>query len=171
MTGSTSAPHYENRETLASSNGIQGVYETHLPVRDLKVSIAFYRDVLGLELAAEIPERKIAFFWVGDKRTGMLGLWEYGTAPLFMTLHFAFRTAREAVLSACEKLQTAGIQPLSIKNQPISEPEVIGWMPAVVVYFKDPDGHIIEFLNLLDGEPDKTFGVQPYSAWASRTAT
>ncbi|MBD8890323.1 VOC family protein [Roseibium litorale] len=156
---------------LASSNGIQGVYETHLPVRDLQASIAFYRDVLGLELAGEFPARKIAFFWVGDKRTGMLGLWEYGSAPLFMTLHFAFRTEREAVLSACEKLQAAGIQPLGITNQPISEPEVIGWMPAAVVYFKDPDGHTIEFLNVLDGEPDKAFGIQPYSAWASRTAS
>lgn len=155
-------------KTLASSNGIVGVYETHLPVRDLQASVAFYRDVIGLELAGEFPARKIAFFWVGDKRTGMLGLWEYGTAPLFMTLHFAFRTEREAVLKACERLKAAGVEPLGIANNPISEPEVIGWMPAAVVYFKDPDGHTIEFLNVLDDEPDKAFGIQPYSAWTSR---
>lgn len=168
MTDQNRAPVSSKAASLAAANGIIGVYETHLPVRDLQVSIAFYRDVLGLELAGEFPARKIAFFWVGDKRTGMLGLWEYGSAPLFMTLHFAFRTEREAVLRACETLTAAGVQPLGISNEPISEPQVIGWMPAVVVYFKDPDGHTLEFLNILDGEPDKSFGIQPYSVWANK---
>jgi len=30
---------------------VQGLFETHLNVRSLDTSIAFYRDVLGLELA------------------------------------------------------------------------------------------------------------------------
>lgn len=30
------------------------------------------------------------------------------------------------------------------------EPNVIGWMPAAAVYFRDPDGHMLEYLTMLD---------------------
>lgn len=56
-----------------------GLYETHLTVADLKTSTDFYRDVVGLETAASFEERKVAFLWVDDRKTGMLGLWETGT--------------------------------------------------------------------------------------------
>lgn len=70
------------------NNGILGIYETHLPVSDLRRSISFYSQKVGLTLATEIPERNVAFFWVGAKETGMLGLWGVGSAPLHMKLHF-----------------------------------------------------------------------------------
>ena len=41
---------------------IQGLYESHLTVSDLPRSIAFYRDMVGLELAHTIPARGAAFF-------------------------------------------------------------------------------------------------------------
>ena len=91
---------------------VLGLYETHLPVRDLEVSIPFYRDSLGLELARIIPERQIAFFWVGDKSEAMLGLWQVGSAPLHMVLHFAFRMGLDDVLAAPERLKAKGIAPL-----------------------------------------------------------
>ena len=53
---------------------IQGLYETHLTVTDLERSIDFYRDIVGLELAHTIPERNVAFFWIGSRETSMLGL-------------------------------------------------------------------------------------------------
>ena len=43
---------------------IRGLFEAHLTVSDLDRSIRFYRDVLGLPLAQQIPERNVAFFWV-----------------------------------------------------------------------------------------------------------
>lgn len=51
---------------------VLGLYETHLTVADLKTSTDFYRDVVGLEPAASFEERKVAFLWVDDRKTGML---------------------------------------------------------------------------------------------------
>ncbi|MBT9368860.1 VOC family protein [Rhizobium sp. CSW-27] len=150
-------------EPIATS--ITGVYETHLPVRDLDRSIAFYRDRLGLELATEIPERQIAFFWVGRREIGMLGLWQVGTGPLQMRLHFAFRTQKEAVITASETLRSSGIEPLDFHGNPTEEPVVIGWAPSLSVYFKDPDGHSLELIHMLDEAPDPGFGIGPLSAW------
>ena len=41
---------------------IQGLFEAHLSVRDFERSVAFYRDVVGLELGIAQPERQAAFF-------------------------------------------------------------------------------------------------------------
>ncbi|MCB1396935.1 MAG: VOC family protein [Rhodobacter sp.] len=147
---------------------LTGVYETHLPVADLARSIAFYRDQVGLELASEFPERGVAFFWVGGAQTGMLGLWRGVQGPMSMALHFAFRAPKECLLTACDDLRAAGIEPLGFYGEPVSEPVVIGWMPALSVYFRDPDGHSLELLHVLDDAPDRTFGVQPWSAWQAR---
>jgi lactoylglutathione lyase len=150
-------------------NRIQGIYETHLPVSDLQRAVEFYRDTLGLTLAAEFPERGIAFLWTGDKQSGMLGLWAAGSSPHRMVLHFAFRCDRDCVLGACDGLKEHGIQPQGFNGEPVTEPVVHGWMPALAVYFTDPDGHSIEFLHVMDGPADPTFGVGPYSKWLART--
>jgi catechol-2,3-dioxygenase len=42
-----------------------GLFETHLTVSYLERSIAFYRDVVGLPLALELPECEAAFLWIG----------------------------------------------------------------------------------------------------------
>lgn len=148
---------------------ISGIYETHLSVADLPRSVAFYRDKLGLDLAHEVPARGIAFFWVGGRDQGMLGLWQGGHGPLQMLGHFAFRMAREGVLAAPENLLAQGIQPLGFHGESITEPVVLGWMPALSVYFKDPDGHSIEFIHVLSDPPDKGFGIGPWSAWQARS--
>lgn len=79
---------------------ILGLYETHLTVSNLQRSIGFYRDILKLEVATIIENRNVAFLWIDDKRMGMLGLWETGSAPLRMRLHIAFRTTLEDVLGS-----------------------------------------------------------------------
>src|ERR1700761_7900758 len=91
---------------------ISGVYETHLTVADLKRSVEFYREVVGLELGSQFEERRIAFFWVGDRKTGMLGLWETGTGPLRMRLHIALQMKKEDILRAPAILKSQGVQPL-----------------------------------------------------------
>lgn len=147
---------------------VVGLYETHLTVADLTRSIAFYRDVVGLELARIFAERRIAFFWVDDRRTGMLGLWETGGGPLGMRLHIAFSMTREGVLASHAALAAQGVEPLNFAGQRAAEPEVIGWMPALSQYFADPDGHSIEFIAILDDDPNPEFGVRPYSEWLAR---
>ena len=146
------------------------LFESHLTVADLPRSIDFYRDVVELELAYELPERGAAFFWVGGRGQGLLGLWSLGSAPLGMTLHIAFRVPLDDVLSACERLAARGIVPLSFFGEPTAEPSVIGWMPAAAVYFRDPDGHQLEYLAMLDDSPDPGRGIVSWSEWAPREA-
>jgi hypothetical protein len=60
---------------------IQGLFETHVTVRRLEMSVEFSRATLGLELAYLLPERRVAFFWLGDRGPGLLAVWEAGSAP------------------------------------------------------------------------------------------
>lgn len=153
--------------TESFATQITGVYETHLAVANLPRAVAFYRDTLGLELAHEVPSRGIAFFWVGGRDQGMLGLWQGPQGPLRMMGHFALRMGCDAVLAAPETLLTKGIQPLGFHGEPVTEPVVLGWMPAMSVYFNDPDGHSIEFIHVLPDTPNAAFGIGPWSAWQS----
>jgi lactoylglutathione lyase len=122
-------------------------------VSDLDRSIAFYRDVVGLPLALEVPERGSAFFWIGGPGEAMLGLWSLGSAPVGLSLHIALKASLEGVLGACDALRSIDVTPLSFFGTQTTEPSVIGWMPAAAVYFRDPDGHLIEYLAMLDEPP------------------
>ncbi len=143
-----------------------GLFETHLTVSDLDRSIRFYRDVVGLPLALHLPERAAAFFWIGGPGESMLGLWSLGSAPLGMTLHIALRASLADVMAACDALRAAGVTPLSFFGDETDEPSVIGWMPAAAVYFRDPDGHSIEYLSMLAEPPRPEAGIVPWSQWA-----
>ena len=150
---------------------VQGLFEAHLSVSDLDRSIAFYRDVVGLPLATTMPERGAAFFWIGDAGRAMLGLWTTGSAPIGLSLHIAFTTTLENVLGASDRLRVLGVTPLSFYATETNEPSVIGWMPAAAVYFSDPDGHLLEYLAMLDDQPDPERGVTTWSDWnANRTS-
>jgi lactoylglutathione lyase len=106
-----------------------------------------------------------AFFWIGGVGEAMLGLWSLGSAPIGLSLHVAFRVPLEDVLAACERLRAVAVTPLSFFANETDEPSVIGWMPAAAVYFRDPDGHLLEYLAMLDEEPRPEVGVVPWSQW------
>lgn len=144
-----------------------GLFETHLTVGDLDRSVAFYRDVVGLPVALEVPERGAAFLWIGGPGEAMLGLWSLGSAPIALSLHIALTTSLRAVLGACDALRSEGVTPLSFFGDETIEPSVIGWMPAAAVYFRDPDGHLIEYLAMLDEPPRPDRGIIAWSAWTA----
>lgn len=153
----------------ASPTPINGLFEAHLTVSDLERSIAFYRDVLGLELAHRVPARSAAFFWLGGPGKTMLGLWGIGSSPLSLHLHIAFDVALEEVHASVDRLKAAGLTPRHGKGRtPIDEPVVIGWMPAASVYFDDPDGHSLEYICMLDTAPRPDLGWVMWSDWQKR---
>jgi lactoylglutathione lyase len=96
---------------LDAAMSVRGLFETHLTVADLSGSVAFYRDVVGLPVALEVPERGAAFHWIGAPGKAMLGLWSIGSAPMGMQLHIAFELSLPDVLAAPERLLTLGVQP------------------------------------------------------------
>ena len=144
---------------------VGGLFETHLTVSDLPRSVTFYRDVVGLQTAYEIPERGAAFMWIGPPGEAMLGLWSIGSSPIGLSLHIAFKTSLEAVLGACAALREKNVTPLSFFATETSQPSVIGWMPAAAVYFRDPDGHLIEYLAMLDEPARPEVGIGTWSDW------
>lgn len=147
-----------------------GLFETHLTVSDLGRSVAFYRDLVGLPVAWQAPESGAAFFWIGEPGESMLGLWSLGAAPTVLSLHIAFKTTLDDVLRACDRLRDNGVLPLSFFATETEEPSVIGWMPAAAVYFRDPDGNLLEYLAMLDEEPRPDLGIMPWSQWQASGA-
>jgi lactoylglutathione lyase len=141
------------------------LFESHLTVGDLDTSIAFYREVLGMQLAHVTPDRQAAFFWIGGRGNTMLGLWVAGAGPQKITLHIAFATSLEEVVASPRALRSAGVMPLDFNGQPTDEPVVLGWMPAASIYFRDPDGHLLEYIAMLSDDARPNGGVVTWSEW------
>ncbi len=144
------------------------LYEAHLPVADTEVSRRFYIDIVGLQFAHRDLTRDIVFLWAGSARKSMLGLWGPGTVygeP--HRCHLAFSMALSELLTAGERLRSRHVTCRNFLGEETTEPSVIGWMPSAQIYFSDPDGHALEFIALLDEEPDAGF-VGSLSAWRAR---
>lgn len=143
----------------------KGVFEVHLTVSDLEQSIVFYRDRLGLQLAHREPARQAAFFWIGRAGDAMIGLWHAGPAPQQVTSHTAFRASLADVLAAPGALRAAGVTPLDFNDRPTDQPIVFAWMPAASVFFRDPDGHLLEYIAMLPQAPRAEYGIVPWRMW------
>lgn len=145
------------------------LFETHLPVMNTEKSLAFYVDVVGLQFAFRDRSRDIVFLWIGSNRRSMLGLWGLGTAcgGDFHKCHFAIAVSFAELCAAGERLESLGVQCQNFFRQRTTEPSVIGWMPSAQLYFRDPDGHALEFIALLDDTPDPDF-IGSITAWRAK---
>ncbi|WKZ56908.1 MAG: VOC family protein [Bdellovibrionota bacterium] len=147
------------------------IFEVHLSVSDRQRSAAFYQRVLGFQIASEFPARDCTFLWMGPPGSRMLGLW--GPAcpnpPISRGIgHFAMRLPHGEVVKSLAHLRELGVSPLDFDGKPTDEPVVIAWMPAVSVYFADPDGHSLEFISMLDEQPQPGLGILKLSDWNKR---
>jgi lactoylglutathione lyase len=148
---------------------IKGLFEAHIIVRDLQRSVAFYRDVLGLEVGIEQPERPATFLWVGGRGKSMLGTFTLGSWPTqMMQHHLSFQVKLEDLLAAPQRLRAAGVAAMGGRHEPIDEPVVFSWMPAASVFFDDPDSNLLEYIAMLDDEPQPELGLLlSWSEWLS----
>jgi catechol 2,3-dioxygenase-like lactoylglutathione lyase family enzyme len=145
---------------------MKGVFHTGITVKNLDVSIPWYRDVLGLELlveptdwTGESPELsqaldapgadlRLAIFKVGD---GSMELLEYRNPPSphptavpanqLGAMHVAIRVDDAA--TKMEELKARGVEFLSPLNV-TEEGPLNGWK---WVYFRDPDGILLEIVE------------------------
>ncbi|KNB61654.1 VOC family protein [Chryseobacterium sp. Hurlbut01] len=146
---------------------IKGLYETHVQVSDLENAIKFYTEVLGLEFAHKEENRRIAFLWIGKNKESMLGLWEQ--KENLQTRHFAFTANKEDILNySLEFLKNKNLKPYNFLKDGIEKPMVFAWMPALAIYFNDPDGNQLEFISVLEGEGKPELGVLSYEEWMER---
>jgi lactoylglutathione lyase len=144
---------------------IKGLFETHLFVENLTRSIDFYKNVLGLEQCYFDADRKASFFWIGKPKEAMLGLWEKPKNEIDKR-HFAFQCDVEFILNnSISFLKERNLQPYNFLNDGTERPMIFAWMPAVAIYFLDPDGHELEFIAILDGTPRPELGVISYEEW------
>lgn len=144
---------------------ITGLYETHVFVENLDNSINFYKNILGLKQCYFDKERRAAFFWIGKPKEAMLGLWEKPKEEIDKR-HFAFRCDKDFILNnATDILKKNGLNPYNFLKDKTEKPMVFAWMPAIAIYFNDPDGHYLEFISILEGEGKPELGIISYEEW------
>jgi lactoylglutathione lyase len=147
---------------------IKGLYETHIQVSNLEEAVTFYTEVLGLRLAHRDENRPVVFLWIGEGKESMLGLWEQ--KENLQTRHFAFTADKDDILQhSVNYLENKNLKPYNFLKDGLSQPMVFAWMPALAVYFNDPDGNQLEFIAVLEGEGRPDLGVLSYEDWLSRT--
>jgi len=149
------------------------LYETHIPVADTRAAEKFYTQIVGLPFAYRDPTRDIVFVWADVKEKAMVGLWGPNTAygsqnGIVQKCHIGFAVSLEELLAAIPRLNQNGIETLGFGGQQTHEPTVIGWMPSAQIYFRDPDGHLLEFISILLEPPNASFNGH-YSEWKKLT--
>lgn len=149
------------------------LYETHLPVASTEIAKNFYTQIVGLPFAYRDPDRDIVFLWAVSKEQGMIGLWGPNTTygwkdQIAQKRHVAFGVSFDQLLAAIKKLDKHGIETFGFGGAKTREPTVIGWMPSAQIYFRDPDGHALEFISILPDPPNPSF-IGPYAEWKKLT--
>ncbi|KTD84012.1 VOC family protein [Paenibacillus etheri] len=124
---------------------IKGLYEAHLPVSNLEVSIEFYEN-LGLKMAWR--DEETAFFWMEEGRS-WIAIWEGKEAetPYHPSLrHIAFRVTYEDLKQSLQWLESIGVDAVPFRNRTSIEPFIRAYQGNASVYFNDPDGNSLELM-------------------------
>lgn len=146
------------------------IFETHVFTTNLERAMAFYGETLGLEFAYLVESRRIAFYWIGGAGNAMLGVWEVPAAH-WQRSHFAFTIREEQIADAIAGLCSAGIEVLDFFGNPTDDPSVHAWMPAVGIFFRDPDGNSLELVAMLADPPRPDLTTLSLSAWRGRVTS
>ncbi|MEK5064103.1 VOC family protein [Cytobacillus sp. FSL R5-0596] len=139
------------------------LYEAHLNSSNIERSIIFY-EKLGFKVAYTTEDRKAAFFFLGENKENMLGIWETKDTPIERN-HIAFSVSPEKLRGNIPFLKEKEIEVRESLGLSPSEPIVHSWIPAASVYFYDPDGHSLEYIAVLEGEAKPYLNPMHLSEW------
>jgi lactoylglutathione lyase len=130
----------------------RGISEVILVVQDVARSLAFYRDVLGLEVDdAENP--KFVWLWAGipgtQQRVGITkGPLSFGAAHIKGPQHFAFGTENSRIDELKAALERHGLE--------VEGPVQFPFWGARSIYFSDPDGNRVELCGFPEWRPQES---------------
>lgn len=151
---------------------IQGINHLALVCKDMQVTVDFYQSVLGMPLTKtiELPEGmgqhfffdigngdQLAFFWFPDAPESVPGVTHSAnlvgggslTSAHASMNHVAFNVPIDRIDEYQEKLTAAGVECTAVVNHDDSETQASPSLtPSTFVrsiYFKDPDGILLEF--------------------------
>jgi catechol 2,3-dioxygenase-like lactoylglutathione lyase family enzyme len=123
---------------------IKGIAHFSIPVSDVEKSTKFYTEIVGCEFLSARPDKKITFLDAGGvcvlliKRPAPIN-----RAPLEGSdgVHHAFMIDAAEFQSAVEMLRARGVEIF------FEEDRRGGVIDGPRVYFRDPDGNALEFIN------------------------
>ncbi|MFP4976708.1 VOC family protein [Paenibacillus sp. CN-4] len=147
---------------------IKGLFETHINVSNYEASAAFYEKLLNIIPLHEDRVRKSKFYWVGQPGEAMLGIRENYPTPLVQRQHFAFRVDLEDLAQARTYLAGLGIEASNFFGDIPDSPDdlvVFPFMPAVSIYFDDPDGHSVELIAMLNDSARPELELMNWRQW------
>ena len=120
---------------------------TMLRVGDLKRSVQFYTEVLGMKLlrTTDRPEQKYSLAFVGfdaEERTAVLELtYNYGVEKYDLGSAFGhIAISVPDVAKACERVRSSG-------GKVTREAGPVKGGTSVIAFVEDPDGYKIEFIE------------------------
>ncbi len=92
----------------------------------------------------------------------MVGLWGPNTvygpqSGVDRKCHVAFAIFLDQLFATIKRLSQQGIETFGFGGGKSEEPSVIGWMPSAQIYFRDPDGHTLEFISIFTRETASGF--------------
>jgi catechol 2,3-dioxygenase-like lactoylglutathione lyase family enzyme len=117
-----------------------GLSELILRVRDVPRAVAFYRDVVGLEVE-RTPSADWAWLWTGAPgRLPRLGITSkplsFGAAHTGGPAHFAIAVPRAEIAAEKIRIESLGIE--------VEGPITFDFWQADSIYFSDPDDNRVE---------------------------
>ena len=127
---------------------ITGLYHIVLTVRSVEATIAFYQQALGLGVVAfkgrftlQIGDQKINLHQAGQEFSPHARAPTPGSGDLCLL-------SDEPVEAVAERLSRQGI---AVEEGPV--PRTGARAPLRSIYFRDPDGNLVEVANEVWGDP------------------
>ena len=166
---------------------IRGIDHLALVCRDMKKTVDFYCGTLGMPLVKTIDlpggggqhfffdignGDLLAFFWFPDAPEGIPGVTHAGDGKLASAHasmnHVAFNVPAEKLDEYRSKLAEAGIEATDVVNHDDSQRQASRALTDSTfvrsVYFRDPDGILLEFAAWTRALDERDVSVQPISA-------
>jgi catechol 2,3-dioxygenase-like lactoylglutathione lyase family enzyme len=172
---------------------IQGINHLALVCKDMKRTVDFYSGVLGMPLTKtiDLPNGmgqhfffdigngdQLAFFWFPNAKEGIPGVTHAAslvgdgdiTSAHGSMNHVAFNIPLDKVEEYHERLVKAGVKPTHIVNHDDSETqasrEITDTTFVRSIYFKDPDGILLEFAAWTRALDERDVNCEPVSVSA-----